>query len=218
MNEVEALGALDSPFRTPEETHTAVFWQTNPLAVFNGVARRLADERGLDVTDSALLFGMMDLAAGDAQINCWNDKYYWGSWRPISAIRHADQDGNPATTADPTWQPLFVPTLDPAIAGAGPPLITPPFPEHPSGHLCYTSSSVHALQAFLGTNDLTFYVTSSRFPGEQRYFNHLSDAIDEVTEARIWAGIHFRTADEQGALLGERVARYVQLHYFEPLH
>ena len=83
VNEVETLGALDSPFRTPEETHTAVFWQTNPLAVFNGVARRLADERGLDVTDSALLFGMMDLAAGDAQINCWNDKYYWGSWRPI---------------------------------------------------------------------------------------------------------------------------------------
>ena len=218
VNEVETLGALDSPFRTPEETHTAVFWQTNPLAVFNGVARRLADERGLDVTDSALLFGMMDLAAGDAQINCWNDKYHWDSWRPISAIRHADLDGNPATTADPTWQPLFVPTLDPAIAGAGPPLITPPFPEHPSGHLCYTSSSVHALQAFLGTNDLTFYVTSSRFPVEQRYFNHLSDVIDEVTEARIWAGIHFRTADEQGALLGERVARYVQLHYFEPLH
>jgi hypothetical protein len=206
VNEVEALGALDSPFRTPEETHTAVFWQTNPLAVFNGVARRLVDERGLDVTDSALLFGMMDLTAGDAQINCWNDKYHWGSWRPISAIRHADQDGNPATTADPTWQPLFVPTLDPAIAGAGPPLITPPFPEHPSGHLCYTSSSVHALQAFLGTNDLSFYVTSSRFPVEQRYFNHLSDVIDEVTEARIWAGSHFRTADEQGARLGEQVA------------
>ena len=161
---------------------------------------------------------MMDLTAGDALINCWNDKYHWGSWRPISAIRHADQDGNPATTADPTWQPLFVPTLDPAIAGAGPPLITPPFPEHPSGHLCYTSSSVHALQSFLGTNDLTFYVTSSRFPVEQRYFNPLSDVIDEVTEARIWAGIHFRTADEQGARLGQQVARYARLHYFGTLH
>ena len=218
VNETEQLGALDSLFRTPEETHLAVFWQSNPTATFNGLARRLVDERQLDLTDSALLFGMLDLTAGDAQIACWNDKYYWGSWRPMAAIRSADQDDNPATTADPNWLPLFVPTLDPAIAGAGPPLITPPFPEHPSGHLCFTSSVAHALQAFLGADEVTFYVTSSRFPGERLHFSRLSDMTNQVTEARIWGGIHFRTADEQGALLGERVARYAQLHYFEPLH
>jgi PAP2 superfamily len=218
VNETERLGALDSPFRTQEETHLAVFWQSNPMATWNGVARRLVDERGLDLTDSAELFGILDLADGDAQINCWNDKYYFGSWRPIAAIRNAEDDGNPATTGDPNWRPLFIPTLDPAIAGVGPPLNTPPFPEHPSGHLCYTAASVDALQAFLGTDDLTFYVTSSRFPGERLYFNRLSDVTAEVREARIWAGIHFRTADEQGALLGERVARYAQRHYFGPLH
>ena len=218
VNETERLGALDSPFRMPEETHLAVFWQSNPLATLNGVARRLVDERGLDLTDSADLFGMLDLTTGDSQINCWNDKYYWGSWRPMAAIHGADQDGNPATTADPSWLPLFVPTLDPAIAGVGPPLNTPPFPEHPSGHLCYTSAGAHALQAFLGTEELTFYVTSSRFPVERLYFNRLSDMTAQVLEARVWAGIHFRTADEQGALLGERVARYVQQHYFQSLH
>jgi hypothetical protein len=218
VNETEQLGALDSLVRLPEETHLAVFWQSNPTATFNGLARRLVDERGLSLTDSALLFGMLDLTAGDAQIACWNDKYYWGSWRPLAAIRGADQDGNPGTTADPNWLPLFVPTLDPSIAGAGPPLITPPFPEHPSGHLCFTSSVAYALQTFLGTDELTFYVTSSRFPAEHLYFDRLSDMTNQVLEARIWGGIHFRTADEQGALLGERVARYAQLHYFEHVH
>lgn len=218
VNETEQLGALDSPFRTPEQTHLAVFWQSNPMATWNGVARRLVDERGLDLTDSATLFGILDLADGDAQINCWNDKYYFGSWRPLAAIRNADEDGNPATTGDPAWQPLFVPTLDPSIAGTGPPLNTPPFPEHPSGHLCYTNASVHALQDFLGTDDLTFYVTSSRFPGERLYFDRLSDVTAQVLEARIWGGIHFRTADEQGALLGEQVAGYARQHYFQSLH
>jgi len=218
VNEVEALGALDSPIRTAEQTHIAVFWQTNAVASYNALARRLADERQLDLTDSAVLFGMLDLTAADALINCWNDKYYWGFWRPIAAIRQADTDGNPGTTADPNWRPLFVPTLDPAIAGVGPPLNTPPFPDHPSGHLCLTSSSMHALQAFFGTDELPFYVTSSRFPGERRYFERFSDVISQLLEARIWAGIHFREADEQGALLGERVARYAQQHYFGSLH
>ena len=218
FNEVVQLGALDSPFRTPEQTHIAVFWQSNPMATWNGVARRLAEEWQLDISDSAVLFGMMDLTAGDAQINCWNDKYYWGFWRPIGAIRQADTDGNPDTTADPNWRPLFVPTLDPAIAGVGPPLNTPPYPDHPSGHLCFSSSSMHALQDFFGTDEVTFFVTSSRFPGEQRSFDRFSDVISQLVQARIWAGIHFREADEQGALLGERVARYTQQHYFGSLH
>jgi hypothetical protein len=161
---------------------------------------------------------MLDLTAADAGINCWNDKYYWGSWRPIAAIRQADLDGNPATTGDPDWQPLFVPTLDPSIAGVGPPLITPPFPEHPSGHLCFSSSSLHALQEFFGSDEAAFYATSSRFPGERLYFDRFSDAITQLIEARIWAGVHLRTADEQGALLGARVARFTLVHYFEPLH
>jgi len=217
LNEIEELGSSDSTTRTPQQTHAAVFWQSNPAGVFNGLARRLADERRLNVSDTALLFGMLDLTAGDAQINCWNDKYYWGFWRPMAAIRGADTDGNPRTTADPGWLPLFVPTLDPATAGVGPPLVTPPFPDHPSGHLCYTSSSMNALRAFFGTDEMSFYLTSSRFPGEQRNFDRFSDVIDEVVEARIWAGIHFRTADVQGAKLGRQVARYTSLHWFQPL-
>jgi len=202
FNEVKELGGLDSTTRTPEQTHVATFWQSNAAATWNGVARRLAEDpsRALDVSDSALLFAMLDLSAADASINCWNDKYYWGFWRPIAAIREADTDDNPATEADADWTPLF----------------TPPYPEHPSGHLCQSSSSLHALQAFFGTDEVTFYATSVRFPGEQRYFDRFSDAISELIEARIWAGLHFRTADVQGAVLGEKVARYTRLHWFQP--
>jgi hypothetical protein len=201
FNEVKALGDVDSTTRTPEQTHVAIFWQSNPAATWNGLARRLAEERQLDVTDSALLFAMLDLSAADASINCWNDKYYRGFWRPIAAIREADTDGNPATEPDTSWTPLF----------------TPPYPDHPSGHLCMSSSSLHALQAFFGADDVPFYVTSSQFPGEQRLFERFSDAISELIEARIWAGLHFRNADVQAATLGDKVARYTQLHWFQPL-
>ena len=124
-----------------------------------------------------------DLSAADASINCWNDKYYWGFWRPMAAIREADTDDNPATEQDTSWAPLF----------------TPPYPDHPSGHLCMSSSSLHALQAFCATDEIPFYVTSSQFPGEQRHFERFSDAINELIEARIWAGLRFRNADVQAS-------------------
>jgi hypothetical protein len=201
FNEVKELGDVDSTTRTPDQTHVATFWQSNPAATWNGLARRLAEEQRLDVTDSALLFAILDLSAADASINCWNDKYYWGFWRPMAAIREADTDDNPATEPDTSWTPLF----------------TPPYPDHPSGHLCISSSSLHALRAFFGTDRITFYVTSSQFPGEQRHFERFSDAISERIEARIWAGLHYRNADVQGATLGQKVARYAQLHWFQPL-
>jgi hypothetical protein len=219
LNEVKELGALDSPTRTPEQTHTAIFVNSHPAATWNGVARRRADDpsRQLDLADTARLFAMLDLTAADSAISCWNDKYHYSFWRPITAIREADRDGNPATEADPNWQPLFVPTLDPAIAGAGPPLITPPYPDHPSGLICNSNSSLQALRAFFGTDKMRFYITSSRFPGERRYFNRFSEPISEQIDARVWAGIHFRTADVQAAVLGKKVARYMQNHYFQPI-
>jgi hypothetical protein len=219
FNEVKELGALDSTKRTPEQTHIAVFVNSHPAPIWNAVARRLADNpsRQLDLADAARLFAMLDLTAADAGINCWNDKYYWSFWRPITAIREADRDGNPATEADPNWQPLFVPTLDPAIAGAGPALITPPYPDHPAGAVCQGSSNLHALRAFFGTDKMRFYITSSRFPGEKRYFDRFSAPIHLLIDARVWAGIHFRTADVQAGVLGKKVARYMQNHYFQPL-
>src|SRR5438034_8602128 len=109
FNEVKELGSLTSTTRTADQTDAAIFWQDHAIALYNRIFRTLAASQGLDIVKSARLFAMENLAAADAQIGCWNDKYYWQFWRPITAIREADTDGNPATEADPSWLPLFDP-------------------------------------------------------------------------------------------------------------
>ena len=224
--EVKSFGSIDSTTRTPGETHAAAFWQTSPAANYNGLARRFVDQFALDVSDSARLFALLDLSAADAIINAWNDKYHYNFWRPITAIRRAD-DGNSATVPDSNWTPLFsagFPTSPPLpasplpIGGVGGPLGTPPYPEHPSGATTYASASMHAFASFFGTDDMAFYLTSGRFPGEQRQFSRFSDVTNEIVGARIWAGIHFRNADVQAAKLGGDVERYIQRHWFAAAH
>jgi PAP2 superfamily len=203
FNEVKALGSVNSTARTPEQTHIALFWQSNVPPTWNEVARNLAEDPNyaVDLADSALLFAMMNLSGADAGINCWNDKYYWDFWRPWQAIHEADRDDNPATEPDGSWTAL----------------LTAPYPEHPSGHLCLDGASLGVLRMFFDTDKVRFGVTSTRFPGEIRSFDRFSDALDEIIEARIWAGLHYRTADVQARKLGRKVARYMAKHYFQPL-
>jgi hypothetical protein len=215
FNEVKTLGSLTSTKRTADQTAASIFWQDNGAAIWNRIDRSLALGQGLDIVDSARLFAMTDLAAADGAIGCWNDKAYWSFWRPITAIREAAGDGNPATRADPTWVPLF----DPTVTVSGSPLVTPGFPDHPSGHGCVSGATVHALQAFFGTDKVPFTAVSNKCapaPCPSRTFDRFSDALKEVIDVRVWSGIHFRTADVQGAGLGKKVARYMINHYFEP--
>jgi hypothetical protein len=184
--------------------HIALFWGQNaggPALIWNRVARNLVGQYAIDLGDSAFLFATMNLSAADAVINCWNDKYYWDFWRPWTAIQQADRDGNPDTEPDPSWTPL----------------LTAPYPEHPSGHLSLDGAALEALKMFFGTNQIRVGVTSSRFPGEIRYYDRFSDALNEIVDARIWAGLHFRTADIQAKILGRKVAHYMATHYFQPL-
>jgi hypothetical protein len=201
FNEVKRLGSVNSTARTPEQTHIALFWQSNVPPTWNAVARDLAADRAVALSDSARLFAMLNLTTADAVINCWNDKYYWDFWRPWQAIREADRDGNPATEPDGSWTAL----------------LTAPYPEHPSGHLCLDGASLHLLKMFFGTDKVRFGVTSARFPGEIRYFDRFSEPLKEIVEARIWAGLHYRTADVQARNLGRKVAHYTAKHYFQPL-
>jgi PAP2 superfamily len=213
FNELKKVGSLYSRTRMPDQTDAAIFWQGHAPALFNGIFRTLAASRNLSVADSARLFAMENLAAADASIACWNDKYYWQFWRPITAIREANTDGNPATAANPSWLPLF----DPATPICNPPLlVTPPFPEHPSGHACNTGAFVHTLQNFFGTDKIAVTAFSSK-SCTTRSFERFSDILSEVIDARVWAGIHFRTADTQGAVLGKKVAQYMKKHYFQPV-
>jgi hypothetical protein len=208
FNEVKALGSTNSVARTSTQTYIARWWQSTPVASWNAVARDLIARREVDIVDSARLFAMQNLSGADAAINCWNDKYHWDFWRPWNAIPRADEDGNPATAPDPTWTAL----------------ITAPYPSHPSGHLCQDGAHTRVLRMFFGTDapEGGFQITSiSTLLGPDdprtRTFSSFSQAIAELIEARIWAGLHYRTADVQAELLGRNVAEYMADNYFQPV-
>ena len=213
FNEIKEVGSLTSTTRTPDQTDAAIFWQDHAHALFNRIFRTLAASQNLNIVDSARLFAMENLAGADASIGCWNDKYYWQFWRAITAIREADTDGNPNTQADPTWLPLFDPSTPVCHP---PPLFTPPFPDHPSGHASNTGAFVNTLQNFFGTDKIAVSAFSNK-SCTTRSFDRFSDIEKEVIDARVWAGIHFRTADVQGAVLGNKVAQYLKKHYFQPV-
>jgi hypothetical protein len=214
--EVKQLGAQNSPTRTDDQTKAAVFWQFAPAALWNPLARTLADRYDLGAADQARLYAMINLAAADGAIACWNDKYYWSFWRPRAAIREADSDGNPATIADPNWESLFA-----ATTPTTPPLGTPPFPDHPSGHGCLSGAVLNTFADFFGTDKIAFSVVSGRslngVPIPPRQFNRFSRATKEIIDARVWGGIHFRTADVQGTVIGKKVAHWLHKHYFQPV-
>ena len=211
-NEVKELGALNSTKRTADQTTAAVFWQFPPAALYNQLARELAapNRYGLDTFKQARLYAMVNLAMADGATSCWNDKYHWAFWRPRAAIREGETDGNPATIGDPTWESLFHPST-----GAG--LATPPFPDHPSGHGCVSGAVLRTFREYFGTDKIAFDIRSGRFPNQPRHYERFSLALKEVVGARIWGGIHFRTADVQGAVMGKKVAFWLQKHYFNPV-
>ncbi len=216
FNEVKKVGSLTSSKRTPDQTAAAIFWNDSGPAIWNRVYRALATSRGLDIAESARLYAMTNLASADGSIGCWNDKYYWSFWRPITAIREAATDGNPKTVADPAWLPVFNPT----VPVSGPPLVTPGFPDHPAGHTCISGATVYALKAFFGTDKIAFTALSNKCspaPCPPRSFDRFTYALREIIGARVWSGIHFRTADTQGAVLGKKVARHLRQNYFQPL-
>jgi hypothetical protein len=202
--EVKALGGdgvFTSTSRTADQTRTALFWIGAGGPFWSGPERDLIEHHGLDLADSARLLAMTNLAAADAAINCWNDKYYWDLWRPWTAIARAAEDGNPATVPQAGWRPLR----------------TAPYPEHPSGHMCLDGAHMGALQHFFGTDDVPFDVSSFVITDHPNHYDHFSDALHDVENARVWTGLHFRTADLQGEHLGLNVAAYVTDHYFQPV-
>jgi len=199
FDEVKSVGSLTSSERTPDQTHAARYWAENPPATWSRVFRTLSAQQGLTLTENARLYAMLYMTATDALISVWDDKAQRLFWRPITAIREADGDGNPLTLAQDGWTPLIA---------------TPPYPEHPSGHTGLSGSIVKTLQQFFGTDEIAW--TDTNTAGLTRSFSSLSQAIDEIVDARVWSGIHFRTADVQGQRIGRRVAAYRQGRYFRP--
>jgi hypothetical protein len=199
FNEVKAIGAANSTIRTADQTQAAIWWHDRHLGEWE-IKRQLATTQRLNTLQTARMFAMVDLAETDATSACYNEKAAWMFWRPVTAIQLADTDGNPATDADPNWMPL---------------LVTPPHPDFTSGHTCFTAASMGALKYFFGRDDIPFSAYSEQ-SGTTRYFSSFSQAIAEVIEARIWGGIHTRTADVEGAKIGAQVTSYMIQNYFQP--
>jgi hypothetical protein len=199
LNEVRAIGGATSTVRTQDQTEAAIWWHDRRLTEW-AIKRQIATTQRLDTLQTARLFATVDITVADAGIACFNEKKFWSFWRPVTAVQLADTDGNPATTADPSWMPL---------------LITPPFPDYTSGHACATGATMTALTHFFGRDDIAFSAYSAD-SGTTRSYDSFSAALAELIEARIWGGVHFRTADVQGVRIGVGVADYVYCHEFQP--
>jgi hypothetical protein len=199
LNEVKSLGSSSSTTRTPAQTELARFFTANPLVMMYRSYRDIAVAKRLSISRTARLLAMLSVSTADAMIGCWNDKAHWNFWRPITAIRLADTDGNPATTAQADWLPFFP---------------NPPYPDHPSGYNCFAGSMMTAGKAFFGTDRVRISLTSSA-TGTTRTYRRLSAVLKDTIDARIYLGFHTRTPDVQGVQLGRRTANWVTDRFFE---
>jgi PAP2 superfamily len=203
-NEVKAVGALQSATRTAEQTDIAYFWADSGPVLWQNALRYISGSYLNDIGDSARMYALSEAALADAQIACWDSKYFYDFWRPITAIRLGDQDGNPLTDVDPNWQPL---------------IDTPNFPEYPSGHAAISGAISHMLQLFFGSDVLIFQMTTTNAMALQktRTFATLSQAEQEVVDARVYSGIHYRNSDTTARRQGRHVANWTFRHYFRPV-
>jgi hypothetical protein len=198
FNEVKAVGRATDSTRTPDQTAAAQYWgTTNATATMASIIRSVASGQGGTLADHARLLARAYTNAADALIVNWRDKARYRFWRPFTAIREAASDGNHATEADPDWTSLIA---------------APPYPEHPGGLSTFGSAVVDTMQHFYGRDEATFSGTTPG--GVTRQFTSFSQLRDDIVEARIWSGIHFRFADEEGAKIGRKVAHWGNRHAF----
>jgi hypothetical protein len=216
-NEVYSLGAKNSTTRTPEQTEIGYFWaydiqqRGTPPALYNQILQTISAQQHNTVVQNARLFAMANVAMCDGGIACWDGKFTYDLWRPISGIRRADQDGNPDTTADPGWIPLGAPG-DGFVSD-----FTPPFPAYASGHATFGGALFEVLKDFYGTNNIHFTLKSDDAPGVTRSFDHFLDAATENGRSRIYLGIHWNFDAVAGQQCGVHIGDYVFEHAFKPV-
>ena len=206
VNMVKALGGTLSAVRTPEQTQIALFWgygpgTATPPGHWNQIAQVVAASQGNTLEENARMFALLNIALADAAIVSWDCKYVYNYWRPITAIQEADTDGNPETTADPSWTPL---------------LATPPFPEYTSGHSTFSGAAAVVLAHFFGTDHVPFTVGTDDLPGVYRSYQLFSEAAQESGLSRIYGGIHFMSANLYGLSTGAAVGNYVYTNLLLP--
>jgi hypothetical protein len=205
FNETKAYGSATSTVRTPDQTAIAYFWNANAINQLNQTLQNVASQHNMDLLDTVRLLAAGNMVSTDAGMACFDSKYHYLFWRPVTAIRNADIDGNPATTADPTWTPLVT---------------TPNHPEYPSQHGCVTSALAQVLANSVGTTNI-----NATIPGAQggattlttsQTFATEHDLLTQLVNARVWIGFHFRNSVQAGETLGTAVANSELARYFLP--
>lgn len=200
FEEVKAFGAKEGSSRSAMQTETALFWSANAPLQHQAALRDQVTRRGLDITHSARAFALLNSTTADAVIACWRAKYDYAYWRPVTAIRLAETDGNDATEPDPAWTPLVQ---------------TPPYPDYTSGHACFTGAVTGTLSHLFGADAIDLNVFSPVTATSRHYVS--ADTLDEeAMNARIWLGFHFRKAMTDGNQLGHDVSEWATAHYFQP--
>jgi hypothetical protein len=203
FNEAKTLGARNSSMRTSERTAIALFWAGSEIPPLNTVARAMAAAKGNGVVDNARLFAYLNMAMADSMIAGFEAKYRINAWRPVTAIRNAAAAGNAGwgLVPDVAWEPLMV---------------TPPHPEYPSAHCLATGAAAQVLVGFLGTDKVSVSLVQPPL-GFHRRYESVPEIVKEMEDARVWGGIHFRTADEHGTQLGRRVGDHALKNFLQPI-
>jgi hypothetical protein len=197
FHEIVSVGSATSATRTPGQTTTARFWTSTAPQMWNQAVQQLVMTKGFSADRAARAFVLLGMAGADALIASWDTKYAYNQWRPITAIRAADTNGSPGTRADPTWTPL-VPT--------------PPFPDYISGHSTFAGAAETVLGTIFGLEPGTFSPVSPATPGVVRTYHSFQAVANEVVNARVWGGIHWRTSCVVGLHVGKQVGRYDLAH------
>jgi hypothetical protein len=205
-NEVKDYGSLENSLRLPEQTELANFWNGSFPGQFNKLARDLAISQGLTISQSSRLLALVGVSMADSAITAWDCKVLYNFWRPLTAIQFGDADGNPKTEGDTAWTPFVA---------------TPPYSDHTSGANNFSGSTTRAMSLFFGANEMEFQIATTN-PGptqnDIRLYSTFSEVRDEVEEARILQGIHFRFADSEGRRQGEHIAEWAHAHFFRPVN
>ncbi|MGE0132456.1 MAG: vanadium-dependent haloperoxidase [Blastocatellales bacterium] len=202
-NEVKSLGGANSTTRTAEQSEIAKFWYEPSPGVHIRLARDLVASQKLNLWESARLFALLNLACTDSLIASYDAKYRYNFWRPVTAIQNGANDGNPLTTADPAWNSF---------------LETPNHPDYPSNHAVLSATCAEVMARFFGSDRFNFTVTSAEpFPGMKRSFNSFWQSAKEAADSRVYAGIHFRTASNEGLKLGRKIGEHVFTDFLQPV-
>jgi hypothetical protein len=208
-NEVKAYGVKTGSLRTPEQTDIGWFYTDVPGPYGSRSIRGVAADQHLEGAESARFFAQTYVTLADTFIGCWDSKYYYNFWRPVTAIRAGQTDNNDETEGDLTWEPLAT---------------TPNHPEYPSAHGCFTGAMVYSFDEFFGTKKLTIRLTAYSVPGHPEStggvthtFTKSQDILKEVIDGRIFGGMHYRTSVVHGIVLAHKVSKWVAKHYFLPV-